>query len=389
MHLARRLELGRARQRNDPLATGDAGRYGVISLDPPVLLVNYWYGTYAMMRSMGRLYDALADRDACLLVLATWWMGAPESVAEMVTYDRTHRKRYPRHTLIHLCNTPEECERFTAAGLTAHFVSQHCLIDERIFRPLDKPLDERPLEAVYDARLTPFKRHELTDRIERLGLIYFGDHVRAEAGDLSAPLHRLAHRHLFNDPDGRGYRTLEPQEVNAALNRCRVGLALSAIEGAMWACGQYLLAGLPVVSTLSRGGRDLLFDDRVSLIVEPHAEAVAAGVRTMIERRIDPEVVRTVTLNKIRPHRERLIALIQEAYARAGARRRVEDDWHAFFCHGLFKYRLMHRPVIDALRRVWAGIVDPVAELPALRDADRRMHVDERNVSGPRRDTLA
>ena len=51
-------------------------------------------------------------------------------------------------------------------------------------------------------------------------------------------------------------RDLNTEEVRRILVQSRCGLALSAQEGAMYASGEYLLAGLPVVTTRSRGGRD-------------------------------------------------------------------------------------------------------------------------------------
>lgn len=50
---------------------------------------------------------------------------------------------------------------------------------------------------------------------------------------------------------------LPPAQVCAALNRGEVGLALSELEGACWASTEYLLCGLPVVSTPCSGGREV------------------------------------------------------------------------------------------------------------------------------------
>ena len=53
---------------------------------------------------------------------------------------------------------------------------------------------------------------------------------------------------------------MNDEEVNNFLNQCKVGIILSEVEGANYASIQYLLAGLPVVSTKSKGGRDVFFD---------------------------------------------------------------------------------------------------------------------------------
>ena len=72
------------------------------------------------------------------------------------------------------------------------------------------------------------------------------------------------------------------------LSRARVGLCLSEEEGAMFASIEYLLCGLPVVSTPNMGGRDFFFDEKFSQTVDPSEEAVRVGVEKMISLRLDP-----------------------------------------------------------------------------------------------------
>ncbi|WP_164127899.1 glycosyltransferase, partial [Stenotrophomonas maltophilia] len=62
---------------------------------------------------------------------------------------------------------------------------------------------------------------------------------------------------------------LTPEAVNRVYNQAAVGLCLSAVEGAMCASMEYLMAGLPVVSTPSVGGRDVYFDPDYCIIAEP------------------------------------------------------------------------------------------------------------------------
>ena len=83
---------------------------------------------------------------------------------------------------------------------------------------------------------------------------------------------------------------IPPQEISDYLCRARVGLALSAEEGPMAACVEYLLSGLPVVSTPSLGGRDVFFDERFVKVVEPDPHAVSEGVEALARLQIDPQV---------------------------------------------------------------------------------------------------
>jgi len=54
----------------------------------------------------------------------------------------------------------------------------------------------------------------------------------------------------------------------------KVGLCLSKKEGAMFASIEYLLCGLPIVSTRSVGGRDEFFTDKNCIFAEDNAESV-------------------------------------------------------------------------------------------------------------------
>ncbi|MEN0001683.1 MAG: glycosyltransferase, partial [Pseudomonadota bacterium] len=99
---------------------------------------------------------------------------------------------------------------------------------------------------------------------------------------------------------------IEPDQVNAVINQSRVGLCLSSAEGAMLASMEYLLAGIPVVSTDALGGRDVFADPAYWVTVDDRADAVADGVAEMAKRTLDPHQVRGAVLEKIYAHRDRL-----------------------------------------------------------------------------------
>ena len=82
---------------------------------------------------------------------------------------------------------------------------------------------------------------------------YFEEHAAllADAAWLNFPEHR---------PATSGYRNLDAAELCHWLNRSRTGLCLSEREGAMFASIEYLLCGLPIVTTPSIGGRHVFFE---------------------------------------------------------------------------------------------------------------------------------
>lgn len=74
------------------------------------------------------------------------------------------------------------------------------------------------------------------------------------------------------------------EQVMQIYNKSYCGGIFSAAEGACYSSSEYLLCGLPVVSTDGRGGRDTWFDAENSIIVEPDEFAVKKAVETWIER---------------------------------------------------------------------------------------------------------
>lgn len=80
----------------------------------------------------------------------------------------------------------------------------------------------------------------------------------------------------------------------------------------MFASMEYLLAGLPVVSTKSKGGRDFFFDERFVEIVDDNTHSVSKGVQKIIQKNIDPEIIRSETLQKVNKQRKKFYQLIEK-----------------------------------------------------------------------------
>lgn len=314
------------------------GDYGILSADPPILYVPYWVDERLILnQTLTPLFDYLANTRAYFLYRWLWWIQEPERVDVVKRFEQQHHRRYPKHQFIHLCNTPQMVEVFCAHGLNAILCHENAFLDERLFFPM--PGIPKTWDAVYDARFKDYKRHELAVEISSLALIYdvnpyvdipaYVDRVRRE----------FSHAHFFNHDDEGEYHQLAPAQVNTCLNACRVGLCLSAVEGGNAASMQYLLSGLPVVSTASRGGRDVFFDDDYVLIVDDTPQAVCEGVEAMIRRGPDPDMIRTRSLNAIAPHRRALIDCVQKIYDAEGVSRQFAAEWDAVYFNKLARYQ--------------------------------------------------
>ena len=327
--------------------------YSMLSADPAIFYVAHWLDERLRVNnSLEQLHRYLRPRRAHFLYTWYWWIEEPARLHAARVRELRHRRRYPKHDFVHLCNTPRQHAVFVAAGLDAVFCNQNALVDERVFRPLAGV--EKRFDAVYDARLNPYKRHQLAFEIQSVALIYATSTAYDGPDYASDILRLLAHAHRFNEESAGVYRKLEPEEVNRCLNECRVGLCLSAVEGAMYASIQYLLAGLPVVSTESRGGRDVFFDPETALIVDANPDAVRAGVREMARRNLPPEQIRAHTLEKIRPHREAFISTVQTIYDREGVTRLFAEEWPRLRVNKMLRQQ-RHADTIAALERSHAA----------------------------------
>ena len=265
----------------------------------------------------------------------TFWgtKESPAAIAAIRRLERKKRDRYPHHRYIFLCNTLEELRLIEEAGLTGIFCSNNCWIDEELFRP--DPAVAPCYDAVYDANLAAYKRHLLAAEVPNLALISFRHPVMFNGVYARSVRRALAHAHWVNDPLSPEFRYLSTPEVVRTLQLSRVGLCLSASEGAMYASIQYQLCGLPVVSTPSRGGRDVFYDDESVRIVAATPAAVRAGVEELLARRPPAAEIRDRALRKVWEHRGRFQALLQEIYDRHGTGLKVAKEWPRLFRHKL------------------------------------------------------
>jgi glycosyltransferase involved in cell wall biosynthesis len=326
-------------------------RYGhrhflVIATDPPVIYLQDWLLNARRLSGFRMLLGALRGRRAYLLVHPSW-SHEEEGVAQgAVQRIERHRRRYPNHRIVYLANTPAEEERFRELGIRTVF-SNHCsLLDPTIFVPL--PDVEKSFRAIYDAAFITYKRHELAIRIRDLALVAY---VKPDTTDEEIWRIKgiLPHAVWLKDGSARDAGWLTDQEVNGFLNRARVGLCLSATEGAMFASAQYLLAGLPVVTTRSRGGRDTFFDPDYVRWVEDDADAVAEGVDQLCADPPDPWEIRRRTLARFAEHRARFVELVNAIYREEGRAGVWADRWPEGLPHKLHGFHVPLRAQMIAL----------------------------------------
>lgn len=314
-----------------------SGNYSVISTNPLIFYVTRSRNPVSGFKdSYQFLFENIRNHAAYFLCNWCWHIEEPQHIEVVKELEQELLQLYPNLIFFHLCNTLRQTEVFQAHQLNAIFCNQNCFLDERIFNSL--PNIEKKYDAVYDARFVKFKRHFLASEIDNLALIYAQTSFDEYNADYTIETKKLfSNAHYFDHSESGKYVGLKIKGINQCLNECRVGLCLSAVEGAMYASGQYLLSGLPVVSTKSLGGRDVFFDERYTIIVEATPQAVKHGIEDLVNRHISPDFVRQNTLEKIKIHRQRFIDVVQSIFDSEGIERDFQDEWNTIFFDKLVK----------------------------------------------------
>lgn len=200
----------------------------------------------------------------------------------------------PGNRFVFLTNTEFEAYLLSTRGVASMMSNQLIFLNEQVFRPIAR---EPRFDAIYNGRLVRLKRHELAAKIASLGLLY--DIGAPEGPPLYDEIRALLPRAVFINHDvGNGsYRQLGIEECARHMNGGRVGLCLSAEEGSMQAAIEYLLCGLPVVSTRSIGGRDRYLMPPFCRLVADDAERVAAAVDDFVRAKIPKQAVRNYIMH--------------------------------------------------------------------------------------------
>jgi len=221
---------------------------------------------------------------------------------------------YPNIKIVFLCNDPLEIPIAERAGFKGLLVNHNAFSQEAVFQIIDVP---KKYKSIYNAKLTSFKRHFLASKIDGLALMYsrFGDTPK----NFESLKQKLPNAIFLNgDPRTHEYQTFNSKQVAYHLNQSESGLCLSEVEGAMYGSIEYLLCGIPIVSTPSLGGRDVFFDNDHCSIVPPEPEAISNAVCDLISRRLDPQKIRSQTLRKIHEQRSTFISFINKIKAENG-----------------------------------------------------------------------
>lgn len=290
----------------------------LLNADPPIVLG--WTGRLFRFGSASALATLFKHRRMTFLLIAKGSLADDAEAMELADDARSFMAQYPQHRFEWLCNIEEETDKLRARGLSAQTHNQNIFLREDVFKPVAGVV--RKFDAVYNGRISPEKRNELAAGIARVAFIAYrdpGEHTvatfHAACADLAL---RVPGGRLLNTLNKTGCKRLTPAEVNHAYAQADVGLCLSPREGAMRVAVEYQLAGLPIVGTPCRGGRDHYFDDQAWVIVPPDPRAVRDAVATLQARALSRDWVRSRVLTRILRDRQGFIDFVQAIIGEEG-----------------------------------------------------------------------
>ncbi|MCB1459435.1 MAG: glycosyltransferase [Nitratireductor sp.] len=287
----------------------------LISLDPLVTLSSIENGM-VWLAEFARDCPQVFDRPTGFHLLSTTWgIGKVLTAASLKRSVERAMQQLPGHHFVLMASDEGEQFELLNEGIDCIVCNSSIFVDEQVWRPtLPHNREFGSFDAVYNARLMAYKRHELAAGIESLLLIHaapFGAGKEAEFARIRTllPKARSANE-LHGTP---WYDQMTPELVCEFLAHAKCGLALSREEGVMKASVEYMLCGLPVVSTASLGGRDRYYVFPFTQIAQDDPEAVAAAVTTMVRRQFDRNAVRQAIAGLIAFDRHNFLEAIAKA----------------------------------------------------------------------------
>ena len=260
----------------------------------PLVLVSYDMDFTSNAPAFLDAFEKSRAKSIHLFLRLGWEHETPKNALPFAEKIHAVLKQCSRLKITILANTPNEVRVLSELGLNCTLCHQNAFVDERRLSIIPK---KKKYDAIYIARVTPFKRHALAKLVSSLRLIGDPAYLKSEKEYSDDILHnQLKH--------AKWTRHVNAKDIPEAIAEARCGLCLSQAEGAMYVSIEYLLCGIPIVNTKNLGGRDELFPDFAVKTVPDTPEAIADAVRWFAEHAPAPEKIREATLEKMKPHRE-------------------------------------------------------------------------------------
>lgn len=249
-------------------------------------------------------------------------------------YDK-YTNKYPSLSITFLANDSLEYEILKNSGINSIICNQNAFLDENKY--IIKSSNKKLYNAVMNAHMSPYKRIDLAKDVHKSCLITYLIKGVKESEEYSKYILSLPYM-SFPQFDGSNWERYSTEQICTIYGQSRCGLILSAEEGACFAATEYLLCGLPVVTTPNIGGRDVFFDPEYVVWTEATPEAVAEAVQKAISLPISAQEIRERTIAKIKKVRETYCDLLSSLAREDGIERDFRSEWNSFFVNKMMAF---------------------------------------------------
>ena len=178
------------------------------------------------------------------------------------------------YEFIILANTIEEYELYKHSPFECIFINHNCFINEDVFN-ID-PSKEKKYDMAVNSAFQAYKRIPLTKLVNNI--VYISRKCDEINNDSVSPDSFNSNSHFANFKDNiikhTNYASFTHNQVNSILNESLMGGIFSKVEGACFSSSQYLLCGLPVISTKCKGGREIWYNEDNMVYCEDNEESV-------------------------------------------------------------------------------------------------------------------
>ncbi|HCX72824.1 MAG TPA: hypothetical protein DHM37_03815 [Candidatus Cloacimonas sp.] len=295
---------------------GKALQAYVISRNP-IIIISFWYD---FINNLEAFLEIIPEAEKVILIFKCGHYKSRESASEIAKQMQKLSIGLPKLDYYVLANSQEELQNFFLEKVKAVFVNQNAFLDEKRYKILNF---KKKYKAVYLARFSPIKRHYLAKKIDNI--LFIGNYSKTDKTYFQETMLEFGQKAVWK-------RKIFALRVPYYFNKAHVGLILSEVEGASYVTTEYLLCGLPVVSTLNKGGRNV-FLQKYGKLVEADPEAVQEAVEEFIDKKYSAEDIRETAIMHMKQHRKRFIELINKIYAEAGVNKDFAKEWDKVFTH--------------------------------------------------------
>jgi len=243
-------------------------------------LFDYEYLKLIKYDTLNREYNIKNNMKPIVLVSNSWYCKMDEEIENILIFSDNYE-------IIFLSNTIEEQKYYREKlKIECLFVNHNTFINETLYF-IEENI-EKKFDIFVNSTFSPYKRLEFTKLINNIAYVgRYPEDYDIKNINLNENVCFLNFKdNIFTKEN---HRWINPEEINKISNKCLMGGIFSKIEGSCFSSGQYLLCGLPIISSKSIGGRDIWYNEKNMIYCEESPESVLKCieiVKNMLDKKL-------------------------------------------------------------------------------------------------------